>query len=205
MNELKDLWREARYNTPSTGTGPDNLTYLDDVNDQFQSLRKQEDLTERWKPFTYLFVGLMSVALLIFFFFMGAMSTIYGLFGIILVLAAGLCLLTAAYAIRIPMDDYDLASPSTHFLNDIKIKLTARARNFRWGLVAQLILLSSGLFLLYWQEGLPQQNLGAWIGTQVGITFGLCGLMYSLSIVSFKYMHAGILEAIAENSDDELV
>lgn len=203
MNDLKDLWREARYATPAAG--PDNLTYLKDVNDQLHSLRKREELSEKWKPFTYLFIGLMSAGLMIFFYTVGAISSAFGLVGVILVLAAGLCLVTAAYAVRIPMDDFDLAAPSAYFLNDIKTKLNARARNFRWGMVAQLILLSAGLFLLYWQDGLPQQNLGAWVGTQAGITFGLCGLVYGLSSASFKYMHAGILEVIAESGADELV
>jgi len=203
MNDLKELWREARYTTPASG--PDNLTYLEDVNDHLQSLRKQEELTERWKPYTYLFVGIMSIALLVFFFFIGAISSVYGLIGVVLVLGAGLCLVTAAYAIQIPMADYDLASPSTSFLTDLRVKLRARARNFRWGMVAQLILISSGLFLLYWQEGLPQQNLGAWVGTQAGITLGLCGLIYGLSVAGFKYKHARILEVIAESKAEDFV
>jgi len=203
MTELKDLWADARYAAPTTG--PDNLTYVDDLSDKLHGLRKQEAMQEKWKPFTIGFVGLMSVGFLAFFYAVGAITSVYGFLGVLLILAAGGCLVAAAYAVQIPMDDFDLAAPSSYFLGGLREQLTARARNFRWGMVAQLLLLSAGLFLIYWQEGLPRQNPEAWIGIHLGVTGALCGLVYGMSSAGFKLMHGKLLEAIGESGMEEFV
>lgn len=164
-------------------------------NSIFKQLEKEEQLRKKYNPFLFSLIALIP---LVFWGLLHQNMDWTKALGIACITGSGVAIATFSQIVKIPLQQFQYDQSSLDFMSIVKQKLDQSRMMLVIGVLLQVLLLGTGLYLLIFSNT-PLDNLLLFSG----IMMSLCGLVIGLNIASFNRHYRDIYQKIARFLEED--